>query len=352
MSNFGKVFVSYARHDIDYLYKLRRAAGPHISALWWDAKLSRSDPNWRRSITNSIENASAVFVLCSPNARQSEAVTSEIEIARSHGKQIYCFWIFGESWAQSAPFSVLTYNYTDIRTIEGEPLATLFAGVLREIAEQLPPHFEFIDGDLAQPLLNDVHLVAFGKRRIFIRSGHVGSVLDLANLLQEHYLQREFEAFSYGKKWCLASGVFLFLPFECLVDKTTDNALLIALHNYLQKQLPPAQLQLVELKGDVGKIAYGVLYPNEFSHAMIGMPRGKVRQLPLLEEINRRDAQGLRSAGYGEICILASEQPEPVAPDFSIFRLLGASRKQNSTQKPGKLFEFKGNIRANNRSFD
>ena len=73
MSNFGKVFVSYAREDIDHIYNLRRAAGPLVSTLWWDAHLKRSDPNWRRTITTTIEHASAVFILCSPNARQSEA---------------------------------------------------------------------------------------------------------------------------------------------------------------------------------------------------------------------------------------------------------------------------------------
>jgi hypothetical protein len=108
------LFVSYSRRDMDHFYLVKRTKLG--SLIWFDTRdIAIGDPNWRRRIESAIRESCGVVVLCSPNSKESDVVTTEIELAQSLNKEIFPVWIDGENWGLSAPFSLITYNALDFR---------------------------------------------------------------------------------------------------------------------------------------------------------------------------------------------------------------------------------------------
>jgi hypothetical protein len=141
MFNVGPIVISYCREDINYVHKIRTRSSKTLNSFWYDDEIRRSDPSWRSVIDEAIKGCCAVFVICSPASRNSNAVSAEIELAQAYEKPIYPIWADGTVWAQSAPFSLITYNYTDLRGW-GERTRTAIDKIIDEIINGWPRLFE------------------------------------------------------------------------------------------------------------------------------------------------------------------------------------------------------------------
>lgn len=85
----GHIFLSYSRKDSDTMRRVcsdLRAAGLD---LWTDENLQPGTPSWHISIEEALQNASAMVVILSPDAKLSEWVGREIQYAETQNKRIF-----------------------------------------------------------------------------------------------------------------------------------------------------------------------------------------------------------------------------------------------------------------------
>jgi hypothetical protein len=218
MHGTGPIFVSYAREDDSYFHKIRITSSKPMHYFWWDAKIKRSDPNWRAVLDSSIKKAAAVFVVCSPNARASSAVSAEIEIAVSYKKPIYPIWFAGSDWAQSAPFSLITYNYTDIRDSH-EWVGPALDKIIDEIIESWPKLFEdSANSDLNSFSRDFLSLVTFEDRKLYFKPACFEKFYQLLQAIYLRFLSERFSPFTYGSEWCMHDDRLYFLPATWALD--------------------------------------------------------------------------------------------------------------------------------------
>jgi|ERR1700730_682324 len=213
----GPIFMSYARKDIDHFYNITNCSERVKSLIWYDLQdIKKSERNWRSKLDSVIKDCSAMLVLCSPESRQSDPVNSEIEIAKSYEKPIFPLWIAGREWALSAPFSLLSYNYTDVRDWT-ETSKQEIEVVVNEIVERWPRYFridDFRDDPQARPKLFDefLCLVRDDKKALcFV----IERYTTYAHFLQDVYtnfLDQVIEPFTYGSRWILGTHNCFLLP--------------------------------------------------------------------------------------------------------------------------------------------
>jgi hypothetical protein len=214
---FGHVFVSYSRSDKDKLQFCRRHSDLLRDVLWVDdAGIDSSSRNWRAVVEKAIRDASAVFALCSPAARESENVTAELEIARALDKPVHPIWFEGDEWALSAPFSLLAANYTDLR---GELWKKLLG--LEELATSVISKWPVSAqqrGDTVSAKIVSKYLCSIQCDKesdlILTRPKPDLSVAEFLQTVYELLADETLPPLSYGSAWCLAQkkGGMLLLP--------------------------------------------------------------------------------------------------------------------------------------------
>lgn len=86
----GKVFISYARKDSDYVYKLVSELRRYDVPLWIDLDI---DPgaNWDDSIENALAACNMMLLIATPSSLASEYVTHEWSFFMGGGKPVYPF---------------------------------------------------------------------------------------------------------------------------------------------------------------------------------------------------------------------------------------------------------------------
>ncbi len=85
----GQIFISYSRRDQEFVFKLANDLEARGGRVWLDQADIRGGTQWRQSIDNGIEQASAFLLLISPDAMDSEYVNFELELAEEQGKPIF-----------------------------------------------------------------------------------------------------------------------------------------------------------------------------------------------------------------------------------------------------------------------
>ena len=85
----GKIFISYSRRDQEFVFKLANDLEGRGGQVWLDQADIRGGTQWRQSIANGIQQASAFLLLISPDAMKSEYVNVELDIAEAEGKPIF-----------------------------------------------------------------------------------------------------------------------------------------------------------------------------------------------------------------------------------------------------------------------
>jgi hypothetical protein len=122
-------FLSYSRHDDDdkrFVAQFLLREGINI---WVDnEKLIPGTPLWIKEIEHAIIGASAIVVLLSPIANESQWVLKEIRFAEEHGKIIFPVLIRG-SEASSIPIDLVNHKIIDIRYERDTGLNQLITGL-------------------------------------------------------------------------------------------------------------------------------------------------------------------------------------------------------------------------------
>ncbi len=123
------VFISYSRRDdivmrrtVDFLRK-------QGIKIWVDnEKLTPGTPIWEEEIEKAINNAYAVVVMLSPDAKNSEWVRREITYADQYRKRVFPVLVNGDEDA-SIPLRLITRQFVDIRANENIGLNSLTAAI-------------------------------------------------------------------------------------------------------------------------------------------------------------------------------------------------------------------------------
>ncbi len=108
------IFVSYAHEDSDFADQLVQDLRGKGINCWVDTEgLKPGEPNWVRAIEQAIDQCSAMIVLCSPKAVESDWVYIEINRAQGRGKPIYPILVAGDSLT-SIPMSISGIQYISV----------------------------------------------------------------------------------------------------------------------------------------------------------------------------------------------------------------------------------------------
>jgi len=82
------IFISYSHKDRDYVVKLIQALEDRGIQTWSDHRI-RTSTRWFREIVNAIKESSAMIVVMSSHAEQSDFVEREMQLANKYEIPIY-----------------------------------------------------------------------------------------------------------------------------------------------------------------------------------------------------------------------------------------------------------------------
>jgi formylglycine-generating enzyme required for sulfatase activity len=105
----GQLFLSYSRHDRDYVARLAADLQDHGYDTWYDDRIDLGH-RWWRTIEKAIETCAGMVVVMSPEARESEWVEKEILLAQQEGKPILPLLLRGKG----LPL-LINKEYADVR---------------------------------------------------------------------------------------------------------------------------------------------------------------------------------------------------------------------------------------------
>jgi hypothetical protein len=83
-----RVFVSYSRHDSDFVARLVAVLEANRHDVWLDATDLRGSDEWRQSIVDAIRAADVVVLVISPRSMASTDVEREITVAAEEQRRI------------------------------------------------------------------------------------------------------------------------------------------------------------------------------------------------------------------------------------------------------------------------
>ena len=125
-------FISYDRDDLDRVNRLGNLLGSQGFKLWLDRTgLPPGTTDWQNKIEDAIENADALIVVLSPNAKESKWVRMEAKYAEMLGKQIIPVLVLGDG-RTSVPIELVNTQWLDYR-IESKEQADNLISALRNI---------------------------------------------------------------------------------------------------------------------------------------------------------------------------------------------------------------------------
>ena len=109
------VFISYARSDRDEAERLVRALRTSSVAGWLDKADIAAGDSIASEVRDALKRSSAVVVLLSPLALQSEWVQFEIGAAEALGKKIVPIIVSGENLEKQFPDILRKRKWIDAR---------------------------------------------------------------------------------------------------------------------------------------------------------------------------------------------------------------------------------------------
>lgn len=105
-------FVSYARKDVEIVQHVIHQLEHRDIHVWIDTRELQAGANWRKAITDALENASGLIIFLSSASLESKFVYSELWFARNRGARI--FPILLENVA--LPHDLISIQYLDFRS--------------------------------------------------------------------------------------------------------------------------------------------------------------------------------------------------------------------------------------------
>lgn len=129
------VFISYSRRDTDAMQHIVARLREQGVSVWVDnEKLVPGTPIWEIEIEKAINEAYAVVVVLSPDAKNSEWVLREVAMADQSRKRVFPVLVAGSKEA-SIPLRLITRQYVDFRKTEEIKLRELKTAISAYLAE-------------------------------------------------------------------------------------------------------------------------------------------------------------------------------------------------------------------------
>jgi predicted regulator of Ras-like GTPase activity (Roadblock/LC7/MglB family) len=107
------IFISYSRKDVDMMRQIDKALRMKGIKTWTDDQLVPGTSQWKTAIEKGIEEASAVVVLMSPDAKSSEWIDRELEYARMRQMAIIPLLVRGDP-VSSVPFELVSSQWINL----------------------------------------------------------------------------------------------------------------------------------------------------------------------------------------------------------------------------------------------
>ncbi len=128
------IFLSYSRKDIDMMKRLRNDLRDSGVTVWTDENLTPGTEIWEAKIAEAIENAGALVVILSADAKQSTWIARELSYAEGHKVRIFPLLASGDE-RSAIPFRLVTTQYIDITQDYEGGLRKLLAVVRKHLLE-------------------------------------------------------------------------------------------------------------------------------------------------------------------------------------------------------------------------
>lgn len=187
------VFLSHSHHDLGYVKALAeylQSAGLQV----WYSDLIEYGAEWPREIEEKLDEASALILVVTPNAKESDWVHRELNRALRTEKPVFPVLLEGELWLE-----IETTQYVDARGGDMPPddFATRIGQVLDQADEYRPlvgtpstPRFSI---DISEP---PGHSIFDGEKAAYFRNVWVVNHTDTPLILEFNLtlLEREFPA--------------------------------------------------------------------------------------------------------------------------------------------------------------
>jgi serine/threonine-protein kinase len=109
-----QIFVSYSRRDSAQMRQVLRLLQAADLSAWTDEGLESGTAHWQRAIENAIQSTQCTVVLLSPDAKQSDWVSIEVNYAQALGRRIFPVLLRGTQ-VESVPLSLFNAQYLDAR---------------------------------------------------------------------------------------------------------------------------------------------------------------------------------------------------------------------------------------------
>lgn len=131
-----KVFISYSRHDEEFVDRLNRELSTLGYDIWVDTEdiVAGGQDRWRRSIVAAIRQAEVTVLVLSPNSIHSENVERELSVAAENGKRVIPVLYQPCELPDGFQYELAGVHYIDFSRIE-------FNQGVRQLAMHIgPPH--------------------------------------------------------------------------------------------------------------------------------------------------------------------------------------------------------------------
>jgi hypothetical protein len=205
-----KVFISYSRRNKAFVDRITADLITASFDLWRDSdSLIPGTPSWEKAIREAIKAATAVVLVASPNALESNYVQGELALAKIYNRPIYPIWADGNEWIECVPLDMVNYQYVDGR---GE---NYIKGIV-DLVTTLSKIFDVSEGTIKLGL--PTHEV------VELNLAQFETGFNILNHIWLNHLQDWYEVFSYGREWVIANVATkqIALPWQWLKMKSDD----------------------------------------------------------------------------------------------------------------------------------
>ncbi len=132
------IFLSYSRTDSEMMRRVRDTLKGEGLPVWTDESLTPGTPDWQDAIEHAIEDAGAVVVLLSPDAKKSQWVANELGYAGTCQIPVFPLLTRGEE-REAVPIQLINTQRVDIRQsfLSGmQQLVTSLQAFLQQLEEE------------------------------------------------------------------------------------------------------------------------------------------------------------------------------------------------------------------------
>ncbi len=108
------VFISYSRRDRSVMRIVRDTLIDAGFTVWSDESLEPGSASWKNDVQQAIEGAGCVVAILSPDAKDSEWVSEELNYARIHKRRVFTVLVRGDE-SNAVPFGLTGVQWVDMR---------------------------------------------------------------------------------------------------------------------------------------------------------------------------------------------------------------------------------------------